>query len=299
MQVHTLDLRFQGLSGVIASYLIEAPQGPLLVDPGPASTLETLRAELAGHGVRLEEVRHILLTHIHLDHAGASGTLAALSGATVYVHERGARHMARPARLLESARMIYQDRMDALWGEMRPVPEAQLNALSGGERLNLEGLELEAIYTPGHAVHHLAWAAGDALFCGDVAGVRLEVAQSPRAPTPPPDVDLPAWRRSLATLRARGAGRLYLSHFGEYDDVDAHLGALAANLEQDAVRVEELLATADKIEDVVATFTGQLEQELRLEGGEDLVARFRFACPPWMSVQGLARYWTRVGGLRE
>lgn len=293
--VHTIDLMFQGAPGVIAAYVLPSSKefsadGPVLVDPGPSSTLGALEAGLRDLGLHLDEVRHILLTHIHLDHAGAAGTIAARSGATVYVHERGAGHLARPERLLASAAQIYGEQMDSLWGEMLAVPEGQLRALTGGERLTLGGLDLEAIYTPGHAVHHLAWQTGPELFCGDVAGVRLGPAQSPRAPTPPPDIDLEAWRDSVARLRERKAARLHLTHYGTYANTPEYWEALLANMALDAERVRAILQTDP--EHLAEHFTEEVERDLAAES-PDLVGRFDFACPPWMSAQGLTRYWTK------
>lgn len=288
----TIDLRFQGTPGVIACYVLESSEGPILVDPGPSSTLGALRAGLHGLGFSLGDVRHVLLTHIHLDHAGSAGSVARETGALVYVHSRGAAHLLRPERLLASATQIYGDDMDRLWGSMPAVPHEQLVSLDGGEVLSLGGVTLEAIYTPGHAVHHIAWRAGDELFCGDVAGVRLGAPQSPRAPTPPPDIDLEVWRESVERLQGLNAGVLHLTHFGSYADVRAHWQKLLVNMERDAQVVREGLEAGQETESLSADFVVRLEAELDAEG-PDLVERMRFACPAWMSVQGLTRYWRR------
>lgn len=289
---HLVDLQFQGASGVIACYVLESSEGPILVDPGPSSTLGTLRAGLQGLGSSLSEVRHVLLTHVHLDHAGSAGSIARESGATVYVHSRGAPHLVRPERLLASATQIYGEHMDQLWGSMPAVPEGQLVTLEGGEVLSLGGVTLEALYTPGHAVHHVAWRSGDELFCGDVAGVRLAEAQTPRAPTPPPDINLEVWRESVARLQALDARVVHLTHFGSYSDVRAHWQRLLVNMERDAEVVREGLSDGQDLESLTHDFVIRLEAELNSEGA-DLVERMRFACPAWMSVQGLTRYWRK------
>ncbi len=289
-----LDLQFQGVSGVIACYVLESSDGPILVDPGPDSTYERLRAGLSELGHDLADVRHVLLTHIHLDHAGAAGRLAEESGATVYVHARGVAHLARPKRLLASAAQIYGDQMKPLWGETRPVPEEQLRALDGGEVLKLGGLELEALYTPGHAVHHLAWRQGGDLYCGDVGGVRLEPVQSPRAPTPPPDIKLETWRDSVQRLRALDVNRLRLTHFGSYTDVQAHWDALLGNMARDAERIRIGLVQGMTPEVLAGAFSKAVERDLNAED-PTLAARMRFASPAWMSAQGLTRYWTKRG----
>lgn len=290
----TLDLHFQDVPGVIAAYVLDTGDGLAVVDVGPGSTLPALEAGLAGLGAGLADVRHILLTHIHLDHAGAAGTLLGrVPRARAYVHERGAAHLARPERLLASAGQIYGDQMDRLWGEMRSTDPDRLKVLTGNETLRLGGTEVRPLYTPGHAVHHLAYHVGDDLFVGDVGGVRLDGRQTPRAPTPPPDIDLTAWRASIALLRDLDARTLHLAHFGSHPQRGAHWDGLLATMEQDAERVRLGLEAGETPEALTERFTDELLSELRAEGA-DLPERYGFACPPWMSVQGLVRYWQRA-----
>ena len=289
---HSVDLKFQGLPGVISSFVLESDDGPVVVDPGPSSALGTLRSGLQELGFALEDVRHVLLTHIHLDHAGAAGTICAESGATVYVHAHGARHLARPERLIASATQIYGDAMDTLWGQMRPVPEDKLRVIAGDEQVEVGGRVFEAFYSPGHAIHHVAWRTGHDLFCGDVAGIRLEAAQTPRAPTPPPDIDLEAWRTSIARLRALDVRKLHLAHFGSHDDPQSHWDGLLRTMDLDATRVREALERGVEGEDLVEEFTRAQLVDMAGEGA-DVSDRLRFASPAWMSVQGLVRYWRR------
>lgn len=289
-----LDLHFQDVPGVIAAHVFDTGDGLAVVDVGPGSTLPALEAGLAALGATLSDVRHLLLTHIHLDHAGGAGTLLERSPrARAYVHERGAAHLSRPERLLASAGQIYGGEMDRLWGEMRPTPPDRLKVLSGGETLRLGTREVRPLSTPGHAVHHLAYHVEDDLFVGDVGGIRLDARQTPRAPTPPPDIDLAAWRRSVETLREVDARTLYLTHFGAYPQAPAHWDGLLATMEQDARRVQAGLEAGEALEAITERFTDELMAELRAEGA-DLPDRYGFACPPWMSVQGLARYWQRA-----
>ncbi|WP_407539288.1 MBL fold metallo-hydrolase [Deinococcus radiomollis] len=289
-----IDLNFQGVPGTIATYLLATSDGLALVDTGPSSTLPALQAGLAALGASLQDVRHLLLTHIHLDHAGAAGTLLAeLPQARLYVHSRGAAHLMAPERLMASAAQIYGDQMDTLWGEMRPVSEAQMTVLEGGETFSLGDTEVTAIYTPGHAVHHLAYHAGPDLFVGDVGGIRLESRQSPRPPTPPPDIDLPAWAASIAQLRTVRAETLHLTHFGSYPHEQAYWDALERNIAADAGVVRCALEAGRDLQAVTDEFTEALRLALVAEGPE-LPERFALACPPWMSVQGLARYWKRA-----
>lgn len=291
--VHLIDLHFQDTPGVIASYAFDTGDGLALVDTGPTSTLEALEAGLRDLGAGLRDVRHLLLTHIHFDHAGAAGTvLARIPAARAYVHERGAPHLSRPDRLVASATQIYGDQMDRLWGELQPIDPDRLTVLEGERTLKLGSTEVRALYTPGHAVHHVAYAAGDELFLGDVGGVRLAPTQTPRAPTPPPDIDLDAWRDSVERLRRLDARTLHLAHFGSYPNDAAHWEGLLTTMADDAEFVQAGREKGQDASRITAEFTERLLAQLEGEGA-DLPARFEFACPPWMSVQGLMRYWTR------
>jgi glyoxylase-like metal-dependent hydrolase (beta-lactamase superfamily II) len=249
----------------------------VLVDCGPASTLETL---LEGLGDVVPSA--LLLTHIHLDHAGAAGALVRRwPWLPVYVHERGARHLADPERLLSSARRLYGDQMDRLWGEMLPVPSQNLHVLTGGETV----LGSYAVaYTPGHASHHVSFLGEGTAFAGDVAGVRL----TPRAlvvpPTPPPDVDVEAWQGSIATLRAWAPERLAITHFGEVTGVSDHLDALASRLE-----AWSQLARAGDRERYVA----QVGDEMRRDDDPEQVTAYGDRARLGEYFDGFARYWAQ------
>jgi glyoxylase-like metal-dependent hydrolase (beta-lactamase superfamily II) len=228
-----LDTRTEGTPGVTASYLVEGDDGFALVDVGSGATLEAVLAGIRTSGHEVADLRLIVLTHIHLDHAGATGALVRLAPqARVLVHPLGAPHLADPSRLMASATQIYGDRMAELWGEMVPVPAEWIKTLADGEAVRAGCRALIAYHTPGHAIHHIAYhdAARAALFAGDVAGVRLEGVDFVRPPTPPPDLDLEQWSASLARLRALQLDRLYLPHFGVARSVEAHLSALEARL---------------------------------------------------------------------
>ncbi len=236
MNVHTIDLELMGMAGVVAAYFIPSSAGHLIVDCGPSSTLPKLKAGIAALGYDIADVKHLLITHIHLDHAGGAGTMAREFGLQVYVHKNGANHLMRPERLLESATRIYGAMMDTLWGAFEAVPEQQLAVLEGHETLSLSGFEVQAVYTPGHAIHHLAYAFGRDVFSGDVGGVRLADSDHVVAPTPPPDIDFAAWRESIVKLRALEPKRIYPTHFGAHDNVEQHF----ANLEQSIDQLEQL-----------------------------------------------------------
>ena len=290
---HLIDLQFQEKPGVIASYAFDTGDGLALVDTGPTSTLPALEDGLRGLGASLGDVRHVLITHIHFDHAGAAGRiLDEVRGARVYVHERGAGHLARPERLVASATQIYGDQMDRLWGEMRPIDPDRMTVLSGDEFWKMGREEVRALYTPGHAVHHLAYHLGDDLYGGDVAGIRLSEAQTPRGPTPPPDINLEDWRQSIERLRGVDARQIHLPHFGSYALEARAWDALLGHLDHDAEFVRERLEGGAPYEAIVEEYTARLMEEIATEGA-DLPSRFEFACPPWMSVQGMIRYWQR------
>jgi glyoxylase-like metal-dependent hydrolase (beta-lactamase superfamily II) len=292
--IQQIDLGFQQAPGAIAAYIFDTGDGLAVVDPGPSSTLPALLAGMERLGAQATDLRHILLTHIHLDHAGSAGTLLAqLPQARVYVHERGAAHLQAPERLLASAAQIYGDQMDTLWGEMRPIPASRMTVLEGGEHLQLGSLDVAPLYTPGHAVHHLAYHTGAELFVGDVGGIRLLPVQSPRPPTPPPDIDLTAWAASIALLRGIDADTLHLTHFGSYPQSQLHWDALERNMATDAGLIFGALDAHMDGEDVRRRYEQALAEALAQEAPE-LPARFAVACPPWMSVQGLTRAWKRT-----
>ena len=165
--VYTIDLNFQGFHNAIAAYLIKHDHGAVLVESGPGSTLPALEQAINGHGLQLGDITHVLLTHIHLDHAGASGKLAQ-NGAIVCVHPAGAPHMINPEKLLASASRIYGDQMNSLWGEFLPVPEEKIWRVGHEEELDIHGLKFRALHTPGHAEHHICYFFEDICFSGDV-----------------------------------------------------------------------------------------------------------------------------------
>ncbi len=293
----TIDLHFQGYGRVIATAVLEGPSGIALIDPGPTSTLAALESGLQALGHRLDDVKDILLTHIHLDHAGASGTLAArLPAARVHVHRRGAPHMVDPAKLLDSATRLYGDKMDLLWGEMRPVPTDRILVLAGGERIDLAGRTLEVAYTPGHASHHVSYLdhSSGVAYVGDTAGVR-RVRDYITAPTPPPDIDLEAWSSSLATIERWRPSALFLTHFGAFEDVREHLRRLRQTLDASARTVQATLAGEGSDEDRVKRFVEDMRAAVRRELSEEDAQSLEMAAPFEQLWYGLARYWRKRG----
>jgi glyoxylase-like metal-dependent hydrolase (beta-lactamase superfamily II) len=294
--VSYVDLNFVDVPRVIAAVVLHGPAGAALIDPGPSSTLPTLRRTLAEGGLTVQDVRTILLTHIHLDHAGATGTLVTENpGIRVYVHETGARHMAAPESLIASATRLYGDDMDRLWGEFRPVPAASMTALAGGERLEVAGRRVDVIYTPGHAQHHVSYFASDSAiaFVGDTAGIRLRSDGYVLPPTPPPDIDLEKWRRSLDLIAAWYPETLFVTHFGAYGPVAPHLAAMRDHLESVAELVRRSLSRDGSDEDRESWFAGELRTMLRRQLSATDVDAYEVAGRFDLSWRGLARYWRK------
>lgn len=231
MRVHTLDLHFQDTPGLIAAYLLESEAGLVLVETGPGSTSSALREGIRSLGFAERDVRHVLVTHIHLDHAGGAGWWAG-QGARLYCHPNAARHLVDPTRLFESARRVYGNAMDQLWGQMLPAPADRVRALEDGEVLRLGDLEITAWDTPGHARHHHAYICGDVCFTGDAAGVRLEGQDYLSVTSAPPQFEPAAYVATVDRLLAGDFRALYLAHYGEITDVNAHLMAYKRRIQE-------------------------------------------------------------------
>jgi glyoxylase-like metal-dependent hydrolase (beta-lactamase superfamily II) len=273
-----IDLHFGSAPHAIGVYLAETTDGLALFDCGPTSTLPALEAGLAAHGLALEDLRHLLLSHIHLDHAGAAGPIVRRHpGLTVWVSEIGAPHLVDPSRLERSARRLYGDLFDPLWGELAPVPQENVRLAQG------DVLGWEAFPTKGHASHHVSYFRDGTLLAGDAAGVRMPGAAYVLPVSPPPDVDVEAWHATAAAIRDRAPERLALIHFGVHEDVDSHLDRLELELDRWAARVRDGMEQ----EEFVAA--------AQADAGEDAELYDRVA-PFWQSWQGMKRYWdTRAG----
>jgi glyoxylase-like metal-dependent hydrolase (beta-lactamase superfamily II) len=275
---HVLDLGHSG-PGIVASYLLETDDGPALFDCGPTTCIPALKEGLEARGLALTDIRHLLLSHIHLDHAGAAGTLVRKHpDLQVHVSEIGAPHLVDPSRLDASARRLYGDAFDVLWGELAPVPQANIHVVA--EHV----VGLECFPTPGHASHHVSYFADGTLYAGDAAGVRIVPGRYVIPVSPPPDFDPEAWRRSIDEIDRRRPERLALIHFGVAEDVEAHLAMLRDELARWVERVER----------------GATEQEFVDAASEDIKARvpedpesWQRAAPFWQSYRGIERYWKK------
>jgi glyoxylase-like metal-dependent hydrolase (beta-lactamase superfamily II) len=293
-----LDLNFLGYPEIIATAVLHGPAGVALVDPGPATALGTLRETLQGRGIAIADVRQLLLTHIHLDHAGATGSLVQENPAIeVFVHERGAPHLADPSRLLGSATRLYGVAgMERLWGEFLAVPAGNLRALKGGERLDVGGREVVVAYTPGHASHHVSYfdPASRVAFVGDTAGIRRGAGGYVMPPTPPPDIDLEVWRVSEDRILAWDPDTLFLTHFGPWHQPRMHFQELMERLAGWSRIVRRLLADPLMTDEQrQAAFESEALLELRRAVGEQNAESYSRAGRLDYSWQGLARYWRK------
>jgi glyoxylase-like metal-dependent hydrolase (beta-lactamase superfamily II) len=292
-----VDLHFRGRPELIATAVLHGTAGVALVDPGPSTTLPTLEAELERKGIRLRSVGQILLTHIHLDHAGATGTiLERYPNIDVFVHARGAPHLADPSKLMASAGRLYGQDMDRLWGDVQPVPAARIRVLDGGETLTVAGRELHVAYTPGHASHHVSFldVASRIAFVGDTAGIRRGSGTYVLPPAPPPDIDLDAWRDSATRILSWDPDTLFLTHFGPYSGARQHFDALFEHLTEWSRIVRRLLAD-DSLDDEQRqrTFVEETFRELRRRVGDVEAEDTVRAGGLNYSWQGLSRYWRK------
>ena len=282
--VEPIDVRHQAAERVVGVYLLDTPEGPALFDCGPASTVEGLLAGLAERGLALTDVRHLLLSHIHLDHAGAAGTLVRRHPALqVHVSSIGAPHLVDPSRLERSARRLYGETFDPLWGELAPVPAGNIHAV--GDRV----LGLDAFPTPGHASHHVSYLdAEGTLYAGDAVGVRIQPGRHILPVSPPPDVDLEAWQRTFEEIERRRPERLALIHFGVADDPADHLARMRAELARWAGLVRDGMDEAE--------FVAAARRDLLAAESEPEVDAYERAAPLWQSFAGLRRYWDKRAG---
>ena len=301
MNDNVIDLNFRGSPRVIAAAILPGHDGVTLVDPGPTSCLPALEAGLKDRGLALRDVRTLLLTHIHLDHAGAAGTIVErVPRARVYVHERGAPHMIDPGRLLASATRLYGDRMDSLWGAFLPVPASQVTVLAGGERLEFGGSTIHVAYTPGHAKHHVSYLdeRDGMAYVGDTAGVRVS-GDYLFAPTPPPDIDIEAWQDSLSRIDAWQPVSLFLTHFGPVTPARAHLARFRTIVANVAETSRQMIETGGTDEELAKRFVDQMRQDVRKSLPEHEARAAELAAPFDLLWQGLSWYWQKKRDRRQ
>lgn len=291
-----VDLQFRGSPNVIATAVVSNAGGVALVDPGPASCLDALELGLNGIGIRFEEVTHILLTHVHLDHGGSTGTLVRrYPQLKVVVHERGTPHLVDPSRLVRSATRLWGDQMQALWGEVAPVPASNIVTLDLSQpenRIEAGGRTFDVRYTPGHASHHVSFfdRSSGVAFVGDVAGVRV-TGNYVRPPTPPPDIDVALWTESAARVEAWDPDTLFLTHFGPSSHVRSHMQSFVENLQVAAAWVRRSLAEPGTDDEKARRYAEFVDRELQRHLSDAEILPHRVGAPFEVSWLGLARYW--------
>jgi glyoxylase-like metal-dependent hydrolase (beta-lactamase superfamily II) len=291
--IHVFDTEHLDRRGIIAVIALETREGIALFDTGPESTFETISAAMHQAGSSPHDVRHVFLSHIHLDHAGAAWRFAE-SGATIHVHPRGAKHLIDPSRLMESATRIFGNEMDRLWGKMRPIPEDKVRVTEDNGVIRVGQFEVRTMETPGHAAHHNAYHWDDNLFGGDVAGVRLD-GGPPVPPFVPPELQIESWIESIARLRRLAATDLYLPHFGLIEnDLAEHFDALEERVRRWAEWFRDELRKGRTEEELVPLFARYEASDI-IEAGaaRERVADYERADPSFMAVTASIRYWQK------
>jgi glyoxylase-like metal-dependent hydrolase (beta-lactamase superfamily II) len=292
-RIVTLDLNFQDRKQVIASYLIRQHDAAILIESGPGSTLSALEAGLAKEGLSPRDITHVLLTHIHLDHAGAAGWLSQ-QGAQIFVHPIGAPHLLNPEKLIASATRIYGDQMQTLWGEFLPVAQSQLTVPKDAEEIVIGNLRFLPINTPGHAEHHYSYLFEDVCFSGDVGGVRIPGYSYLRVPMPPPELHFGRWRESIARLRSLKFSRIAPTHYGIFDDVDWQLNELQKNLDDAEKWLEEIMPADPTVDELRGKFSAWMQEQSREKKLSDAaIQAYSLANPLGMAADGLMRYWKK------
>ncbi len=288
-----LDLQWTGRPRAVAAALLRSGSANAIVDPGPASTVETLRAELSNRGLRVQDLQYVLLTHIHLDHAGATGTLVRENpGLRVCVHSRGLPHVVDPSKLLSSAERLWGAELRTLFGDTLPVPAENLISLDGGETIDLDGRALRVLYTPGHASHHVTYfdSAEGVAFVGDTAGISMEGDSFVLPATPPPDVDIELWDASLGAIGDLQAKRLFLTHFGFANEPQRHLANFRERLHLWSALAAKSLAQGKSELESIEWFRREVTADAAKSMSPEKVEHYNFTGSFHLSWLGLARY---------
>ncbi len=295
MKILTIDLNFQNVPHSIAAYLVIGPEGPVLVETGPGSTLPGLIDALGQHGYAPTDIKHVIVTHIHFDHAGAAGWWAQ-QDAQIYVHYFGAPHLIDPSKLIASATRIYGDKMDTLWGQILPAPKENVTTLRDGDIIKAGGLTFTALDTPGHACHHHVIRLGNVAFTGDAAGIKIPGSPLVGLPAPPPEFEREVWQKTIQRLRAEDVKTIYPTHFGPTPNTPAHWDELSALIDDSANFIREQMENGFTRDEIVPAYL-QWNRERAIAAGlsEALIHTYLTANPLEMSVDGIMRYWRKRG----
>lgn len=293
MKIETIDLNFQGVPRSIAAYLVTGSTGYVLVETGPGSTVQNLVEQLSIRGLTPPDIKHVLVTHIHFDHAGAAGWWAQ-QGAQIYVHHFGAAHLIDPSKLIASATRIYQDKMQTLWGDILPVPTERVTSLSDGDKIEAAGLFFTAIESPGHARHHHVYRLGNVAFTGDAAGIKIPGSPLVGLPAPPPEFDREAWQATIKKLAKEDIDTLYPTHFGPTPNLPKHWADLSQLIDESTEFVRSRMASGMARDDLVRAFLDwNRERAGAANLSENTIHQYMTANPLAMSVDGIMRYWRK------
>ena len=287
--IKIIDINFLGINSAIASFLIKNQNNLVLIETGPSSSYNNIKKEINSLGKDINDIKHVFVTHIHLDHSGGAWKFAQ-NGATVYVHPKGAKHLQNPDKLIQSARKIYGNKMDMLWGKIKGIDSKNIRSVEHKEIIKIGNINLKSLHTPGHANHHISWKYNDVIFAGDVAGAKIN--NGPVLPAcPPPDIDLELWEESLKILNDEAPKKLYLTHFGKSSNVTEHLEELKSCLWDWANWFKNKKNENKDIELLTKEFNAYVHESLVNKGlSKILIEQYYAANPPYMSVTGLLRY---------
>lgn len=291
MIIHTIDLNFY-TAETIAAYLIETDSELALIETGPDSVYKNLVEGLKSLGFSVGDIQKVLVTHVHLDHAGAAWRFAE-NGATIYVHYNGAKHLSDPSKLLSSAAKIYKEQMDELWGTVNAIPEAKLHSTFDGEEISVGDTKIIAVDTQGHASHHNTYFVEGSAFTGDVGGVRIKNGPV-LPPTPAPDINVELWLRSIEKIRNLNPSAIYPTHFGKSVDIIKYLDELKVRLLDWTEWIGDRLCEGKDETRIVSEFEGYVTRRLEEAGVRtETINAYKNAIPFWMNVPGLIRYWQK------
>ena len=288
--IKIIDINFQGFNSAVACFLIKSENNLILIETGPSNSYSKIKERMLALGEDINKINHVFVTHIHLDHSGGAWRFAK-NGAIIYVHPKGAPHLENPEKLIASATMIYGNKMEKLWGKVDKIDKNQIYSVKDYEEIKIDNYSFKALYTPGHANHHIAWKLDNIIFTGDVAGAKIK--NGPVMPAcPPPDIDLELWEKSIKIIEEEKPEKLYLTHFGAHQNIKAHFDELRKNLNLWFNWIKENNLKYKDNDILTIKFNNYVLEEMKKENIEkELIDQYFAANPPYMSVSGIKRYW--------